>query len=92
MTMVVGDVFLAACGIGYFGVFTRDYRNKLITYWHGLLQIYGIKTQLIEQILQKGLFGLINSDEIVIERWKDCGLPNDAQSIDNAVIMDQIMK
>lgn len=35
--MVVGDVFLAACGIGYFGVFNREYRTKLITYWHGLL-------------------------------------------------------
>lgn len=37
MTMVVGDVFLASCGIGYFGVFNREYRVKLMTYWHGLL-------------------------------------------------------
>ncbi|CAL6104222.1 Dynein_heavy chain [Hexamita inflata] len=92
MTMVVGDVFLASCGIGYFGVFNREYRTKLITYWQGLLEIYGIKTSSIQQILQKGLFGLISSDEIVLERWKDCGLPNDMQSIDNALIMDQIMK
>lgn len=27
MTMVVGDVFLASCGIGYFGVFNRQYRD-----------------------------------------------------------------
>ena len=89
--MVVGDVFLASCGIGYFGVFNREYRVKLMTYWHGLLQIYAIKTQPIEDILSKGLFNLISSEEIVLENWKNCGLPNDMQSIDNALIMDQIM-
>lgn len=89
--MVVGDVFLASCGVGYFGVFNRQYRDQLMTYWHGLLEIYSIKTQPLDQIKLKGLFGLISSDGIIIENWKDCDLPNDMQSIDNAVIMDQII-
>lgn len=59
-----------------------------MTYWHGLLEIYGIKTQPLDQIQSKGLFGLISSDGIIIENWKDCDLPNDMQSIDNAVVMD----
>ncbi|KAH0573495.1 Dynein heavy chain [Spironucleus salmonicida] len=87
---VIGDVFLAACGVCYFGVFTSQFRTKLMSYWFGLLQIYNIQTSPSSHI-EKGIFNLVSSDEMQVEIWKEFGLPNDQQSIDNAVIIQEIL-
>lgn len=77
---LVGNVFIAASSISYFGPFTGHYREKLIEQWSQLC----IENKI--PISEK--YSLVNTlgDPVEIRNWNLCSLPSDSVSIDNAIL------
>ncbi|OXA50744.1 Dynein heavy chain 6, axonemal [Folsomia candida] len=79
MQNIIGDVFIGAACIAYFGVFTSDYRQELVEQWstkcveHGLPCTPG--------------FNLISlADPFEVRVWNANGLPRDNTSTENAIL------
>ena len=72
---VVGNVFVAAACVAYFGAFTSLYRNELISSWIQRCKELGIPVS--------DEFSLINvlADPFEIRQWNADGLPRDPVSI-----------
>ncbi|TNJ26760.1 Dynein heavy chain [Giardia muris] len=87
LRLVPGDVFLATCSVAYLGVFNAKYRSELLSFWHGLLEAYGIECTPLETVLRDGIFPLITSDDMLLEMWRSQGLPSDLTSTNNAVMV-----
>ena len=71
---VVGNVFVAAACVAYFGAFTSLYRNELISSWIQRCKELGIPVS--------DEFSLINvlADPFEIRQWNADGLPRDPVS------------
>ena len=71
---VVGNVFVAAACVAYFGAFTSLYRNELISSWIHRCKELGIPVS--------DEFSLINvlADPFEIRQWNADGLPRDPVS------------
>ncbi|XP_017878877.2 dynein heavy chain 3, axonemal [Ceratina calcarata] len=78
---VIGDVLLSSGVIAYFGAFTIDYRNKLISQWHESCMKVGIPCS-----KQFSLIDILGKP-VEIRAWVIFGLPADNFSVDNGIIV-----
>ncbi|RKO94828.1 dynein heavy chain and region D6 of dynein motor-domain-containing protein [Blyttiomyces helicus] len=79
---LTGDVLVSAGVIAYLGAFTKLYRNECIAEWTGMLRDAMIPcsdTFVLAKVL---------GDPIKIRAWTIAGLPSDAFSIDNGIVVD----
>ncbi|XP_063775637.1 dynein axonemal heavy chain 6 [Pseudophryne corroboree] len=78
---VIGNVFIAAACVAYFGAFTAVYRQLLIDRW--------IKTCQNLEIPISPNFSLINilGDAYEIRQWNSDGLPRDLVSTENGILV-----
>ncbi|KAM3865367.1 dynein axonemal heavy chain 6 [Diretmus argenteus] len=78
---VVGNVFIAAACVAYYGAFTFHYRQLLIDLWKARCQELNIPIS--------GNFSLIDilGDPYVIRKWNTEGLPRDAISTENGILV-----
>jgi dynein heavy chain len=79
---LVGDVFLSAACISYYGAFTGPYREELAASWYAKL-----KDELGIPCADK--FSLVTTmgDPVLIREWQIFGLPTDSLSTDNAILV-----
>ncbi|KAK2919405.1 hypothetical protein Q8A73_003776 [Channa argus] len=80
---VVGNVFIAAACVAYYGAFTSHYRQLLIDQWTIQCQDLNIPIS--------SSFSLINilGDPFVIRQWNGEGLPRDNVSTENGILVTQ---
>ncbi|XP_069092738.1 dynein axonemal heavy chain 6 isoform X2 [Pleurodeles waltl] len=78
---VIGNVFIAAACVAYFGAFTAFYRQQLIECW--------IKECQKLEIPISPKFSLINilGDAFEIRQWNTDGLPRDLVSTENGILV-----
>ena len=78
---VVGNVFIAAACVAYFGAFTSSYRQVLVENWIE-------KCKSLEIPVTAGLsIANILSTPYQIRQWNTFGLPRDTVSTENAVLV-----
>lgn len=77
----MGDVFIAAACISYYGPFTGVFREKLVAKW--------VEQCLSEEIPTSDKFSmpLVMGDPMEIQNWNMNGLPSDSVSISNGIIV-----
>ncbi|XP_055452394.1 dynein axonemal heavy chain 6 [Psammomys obesus] len=80
---IVGNVFIAAACVAYYGAFTAHYRQMLIECW--------INYCLVLDIPIDPSFSLINilGDPYEIRQWNTDGLPRDLTSTENGILVTQ---
>uniref|UniRef100_A0A3P9C2G1 Dynein axonemal heavy chain 6 n=1 Tax=Maylandia zebra TaxID=106582 RepID=A0A3P9C2G1_9CICH len=80
---VVGNVFVAAACVAYYGAFTSHYRQLLIDQWITQCQNLNIPIS--------STFSLINilGDQYVIRQWNAEGLPRDTVSTENGILVTE---
>jgi dynein heavy chain len=78
---VVGDVLIASSAIAYLGPFTSEYRVSLTQEWIGKLSDFDIPHSESSSLLET------LGDSVKIRQWEIAGLPKDALSRDNAIIV-----
>ncbi|KAG7458844.1 hypothetical protein MATL_G00224900 [Megalops atlanticus] len=78
---VIGNVFIAAACVAYYGAFTSHYRQLLIDQWTSRCQDLGIP-------ISDG-FSLVNilGDPYEIRQWNAEGLPRDTVSTENGILV-----
>eukprot|EP01033_Poteriospumella_lacustris_P000280 gene286-182_t len=80
---LIGDALVSAGSIAYLGVFTPDFRASIVKRWQEKLAELNVPhTPLCS--LRATL-----SDPVAIRQWTLCGLPQDAHSVENAIIMSK---
>ncbi|KAK3243833.1 hypothetical protein CYMTET_46533 [Cymbomonas tetramitiformis] len=81
MGLLVGDVFLSAASISYYGPFTGPYRDELVELWCTACKKMDIpvsdKFDLRETL----------SKAVEVREWNIWGLPTDDVSIDNGILV-----
>ena len=78
---IIGDVLIAASTIAYLGAFTSDYRQQMVDHWRSVLKHLDIQHSDPPSILRT------LGDPVQIRAWNIAGLPTDAVSIENGIIM-----
>ncbi|XP_008252409.2 dynein axonemal heavy chain 6 [Oryctolagus cuniculus] len=80
---IIGNVFIAAACVAYYGAFTAQYRQMLIECWIQYCQSL--------QIPIDPSFSLINilGDPYEIRQWNTDGLPRDLISTENGILVTQ---
>ncbi|XP_059179969.1 dynein axonemal heavy chain 6 [Centropristis striata] len=80
---VVGNVFIAAACVAYYGAFTSHYRQLLIDQW--IIQCQELNIPISSS------FSLINilGDPFVIRQWNAEGLPRDTVSTENGILVTE---
>lgn len=79
---LVGDCLVSSSTIAYLGAFTSEFRAALVAQWQGLLTALGVPHTPgcdVEQTL---------SDPVKVRTWTLAGLPSDAHSVQNGLIMN----
>ncbi|EGR31243.1 hypothetical protein IMG5_115030 [Ichthyophthirius multifiliis] len=79
--LLIGDVFIAASSVTYYGPFTGTYREELVQQWLQKCQDLNIlvsEQQSLEYVL---------GDPVQIRNWNAKGLPSDSVSINNGIIV-----
>ena len=77
---VVGDVFIAAACVAYFGAFTASYRVELVDSWIGKCKELDIS------VSDNLSLNKVLADPYEIRQWNADGLPRDAVSTENAIL------
>ncbi|BFZ25685.1 hypothetical protein BsWGS_28724 [Bradybaena similaris] len=78
---VVGDVFISAACVAYYGAFTASYRQELVQGWTERclqLEIPVTEGMTLETVL---------ADPFEIRQWNADGLPRDQVSVENAILV-----
>jgi dynein heavy chain len=83
---IQGDVLLGAAFITYLSALTQKYREKSVEIWGNIIRRHGIS------ISDDFSFNKTFGDQIKIKEWTFNGLPGDAFSIQNAVILEKSPK
>nr|XP_057922299.1 dynein axonemal heavy chain 6 isoform X3 [Doryrhamphus excisus] len=80
---IVGNVFIAAACVAYYGAFTSHYRKLLVDEWISQCQKLSIPIS--------SSFSLINilGDPYVIQQWNAEGLPRDTVSTENGILVTE---
>ncbi|KAM7536598.1 hypothetical protein Aperf_G00000086397 [Anoplocephala perfoliata] len=78
---VVGDVFIAAACVAYYGAFTMEFRDSLVKTWVEKCHELGIPVS--ENV---GLFNVLG-DAFELRQWNSEGLPRDQVSTDNGIMV-----
>ncbi|KAJ3111626.1 Dynein heavy chain 6, axonemal [Phlyctochytrium bullatum] len=78
---LVGNIFLCAASVAYFGAFTSVYRQELVRYWIRKCQDIGIPVS--------ETFNLSDNlaDPAIVRDWNIQGLPSDALSTENGILV-----
>ncbi len=78
---LIGDVLLAAASVSYFGAFTGDFRTRIVSEW-----LEGARQR---EIPASADYSLVNTltEPVHVREWMMTGLPSDAVSIDNAILV-----
>lgn len=79
--LLVGDVFLSAACIAYYGAFTGAYRAQLVLSW-----IEACKASAIPVSSDCSLRGTLASP-VEVRDWNIWGLPTDDVSVDNGILV-----
>ncbi|KAJ1555212.1 Dynein heavy chain 6, axonemal, partial [Nowakowskiella sp. JEL0078] len=78
---LVGNIFLSAASVAYYGAFTSTYRQELVEIWANRCREIGIPVSenftLMEHL----------SDPAVVRDWNIQGLPADSLSIENGILV-----
>jgi len=83
---LVGNVFISAACIAYFGAFTGTYREKLVAQWLESTQAKGIPVAENFDLIK------IMGDPVVIRGWGIAALPTDKVSIENGILSTQAQR
>ncbi|VDP74024.1 unnamed protein product [Echinostoma caproni] len=78
---VIGDVFVAAACVAYYGAFTADYREQLVSHW--IARCRELEIPISED---PSLFHVLG-DAFELRQWNTQGLPRDQVSTDNAILV-----
>ncbi|OON20270.1 ATPase family protein, partial [Opisthorchis viverrini] len=78
---IVGDVFVAAACVAYYGAFTADYRENLVNKWVARCRELGIPVS-----EDPSLFNVLGN-AFELRQWNTQGLPRDQISTDNAILV-----
>ncbi|XP_068083916.1 dynein axonemal heavy chain 6 [Anabrus simplex] len=83
---IIGDVLVAAACVSYLGAFTSVYREELTILWTKQLEEFKIPSS--------ANFSLVNvlADAYEIRQWNVFGLPRDAVSTENAILVTRAGK
>jgi len=81
ITKLVGDVLIAAGSVSYLGPFTGAYRDEILAGW-----VEGCHEQGIPCSEAPTLMNTVG-DAVVVRQWQIDGLPTDAVSTDNAIMV-----
>ena len=79
--LLVGDVFIGAACIAYYGAFTGSYRTELVDSW-----VAGCQAQGIPVTPTCSLRATLASP-VEVREWNMYGLPTDDVSIDNGILV-----
>lgn len=79
--LLVGDVFLAAACISYYGAFTGPYREELVAKWIARCKEVGIP------VSDNASLRVTLSNPVEVREWNIWGLPTDGVSLDNGVLV-----
>jgi len=82
-TNIIGDVLISAGTVAYLGAFTGAYRNALVETWRSKLDELGIPRSANPNLINT--FG----DPLAIRAWQIAGLPTDAVSTENGVVISK---
>ena len=78
---VVGDVFVSAACVAYYGAFTSVYRHELVENWTQ-------RCQELEIPVTPGMTVVnVLADPFEIRQWNTDGLPKDQVSTENAILV-----
>ena len=78
---MVGDVFVAAACVAYYGAFTSTYRQELVSQWTH-------RCQELEIPISEGMTLVsVLADPFEIRQWNTDGLPRDQVSTENAILV-----
>jgi len=78
--LLVGDIFIAAACISYYGAFTGPYRDNLVSQW---------RSKILEmEVPCSSGFDLVAviGNPVTVREWQICGLPTDDVSTNNAIL------
>ncbi|CAH8497713.1 unnamed protein product [Dicrocoelium dendriticum] len=78
---VVGDVIIAAACVAYYGAFTAEYRESLVSKWVDRCRELEIPVS-----ENPTLFNILGS-AFELRQWNSQGLPRDQVSTDNAILV-----
>ncbi|KAH3860157.1 hypothetical protein DPMN_023048 [Dreissena polymorpha] len=78
---VVGDVFVSAACVAYYGAFTSLYRQELVVEWTGRCKELSIP------VTQGMTVVNVLADNYEIRQWNSDGLPKDQVSTENAILV-----
>jgi dynein heavy chain len=81
LSFLVGDCFISAACVGYYGPFTGDYRARLVTKWLSLCNAHHVPVS-PNFSLQSCL-----GNAVEIREWMAHQLPTDDVSVDSAIIV-----
>jgi len=79
--LLVGDCLVAAGMVSYAGPFTSKYRLELEEEWRNNIKELSVRHT--PGMTMRSVLG----DDVTIRQWNVAGLPNDALSIENGIIM-----
>ncbi|KAJ3267030.1 Dynein heavy chain 6, axonemal [Chytriomyces hyalinus] len=81
ISALVGNMFLCAASVAYYGAFTSNYRQELIYIWIKKFQEIGIPVS--------ETFNIVDhlSDPAVVRDWNIQGLPADQLSTENGILV-----
>ncbi|XP_070836417.1 dynein axonemal heavy chain 6 [Chaetodon trifascialis] len=80
---VVGNVFIAAACVAYYGAFTSHYRQALIDQW--IIQCQELSIPISSSFSLISVLG----DPFVIRQWNTEGLPRDTVSTENGILVTE---
>ncbi|KAG5499789.1 hypothetical protein GH5_03924 [Leishmania sp. Ghana 2012 LV757] len=78
---IVGDMMVAAATVAYCGPLTAPYRNDVRRQWKASLTAANVETSTDFDLVST------SGDAVQIQEWQLCGLPTDALSTENAIIL-----
>ena len=81
---LVGDCFLSCACISYYGGFTGVYRDQLVDMWLTQAEALSIPATIDDFSLAKTL-----GDPVQIREWQNQGLPSDAVSVNNGILVSK---
>ncbi|BHF62268.1 Dynein heavy chain 6, axonemal [Sparganum proliferum] len=78
---LIGDVFIAAACVAYYGAFTTEYRASLVDQW--VTKCNSLEIPVTDGV---GLFAVLG-DAFELRQWNSQGLPRDQVSTENAILV-----
>ena len=78
---VIGDVFVSAACVAYYGAFTSNYRQELVDLWTERCKEIGIP------VSDNMSVASVLADAYEIRQWNTEGLPRDEVSTQNAILV-----